>query len=60
MADFVRNAAMEKARLLLEQESCVTFSKRDFLAFNAAINCAFAPNFTLQEALKAVGRVKRA
>lgn len=58
MADFARNAAMEKARILLEQKSCVTLSKRDFLAVNTAINGAFAPNYALQEALKAAGRVK--
>jgi len=34
--------------------------KRDFLAFNEAINGAFAPNLTLQGALKAAGQVKRA
>lgn len=60
MADFVRNAAMEKARILREQESSVTLSKRDFLAFNAAINGAFAPNPALQGALKAAAKVKRA
>lgn len=60
MADFVRNAAKEKARIFLEQESCVTLSKRDFLAFNEAVNGAFAPNPTLQAALKAAGHVERA
>lgn len=60
LADFVRNAAKEKARILLEQESCVTFSERDFLAFNVAISGAFAPNPALQAALKSVGQVKPA
>ncbi len=60
MAGFVRSAAKEKAQTLLEQESRVTLSNRDFLAFNAAIQGAFAPNAALQEALAAASKVKRA
>lgn len=60
MADFVRSAAREKAHILQEQESRVTLSKRDFLAFNAAIHGAFSPNQALQGALKAAAKVKRA
>jgi len=37
MAGFVRSAAKEKAQALLEQESRVTLTKRDFLAFNAPL-----------------------
>lgn len=60
MAGFVRSAAKEKAQNLLEQESRITLSKRDFQAFNAAIGGAFAPNPVLQGALKTVAKVKRA
>ena len=60
MAGFVRSAAKEKAQTLLEQESRVTLSKRDFVAFNAAINGAFVPNPALRGALKAASKVKRA
>ncbi|QDL56315.1 DUF1778 domain-containing protein [Rhodoferax aquaticus] len=60
MAGFVRSAAKEKAQILLEQESRVTLSKRDLLAFNAAIQGAFSPNPVLQSALKAASKVKRA
>ncbi len=60
MAGFVRSAAKEKAQQLLEQESRVTISKRDFLAFNAAINGVFKPNPAMQAALKAAAKVKRA
>ena len=60
MAGFVRSAAKEKAQILLEQESRVSLSQRDFLAFNAAIQGAFAPNPALQVVLKAASRVKRA
>jgi uncharacterized protein (DUF1778 family) len=60
MAGFVRSAAKEKAQNLLAQESRVTLSKRDFLAFNAAISGAFVPNPALQGAIKAAAKVKRA
>ena len=60
MAGFVRSAAKEKAQTLLDQESRVTLSKRDFLAFHSAINGAFVPNPALQGALKVVTKVKRA
>lgn len=60
MAGFVRSAAKEKAQTLLDQESRVTLTKDDFLAFNAAINGAFSPNPALQGALAAAHKVKRA
>lgn len=60
MAGFVRSAAKEKAQALLEQESRVTLSKRDFLAFHTAIHGAFQPNPALQSALTAAAKVKRA
>lgn len=60
MAGFVRSAAKEKAQILLEQESRVSLSQRDFLALNAAIQGAFTPNPALQGALNAASRVKRA
>jgi uncharacterized protein (DUF1778 family) len=60
MAGFVRSAAKEKAQTLLEQESRVTLTKRDFLAFNEAINSVFSPNPALQSALAAAHKVKRA
>jgi len=60
MAGFVRIAAKEKAQTLLEQESRVTLSKRDFAAFNSAISGAFAPNQALIGALDAAAKVRRA
>ncbi len=60
MAGFVRSAAKEKAQALLEQESRVTLSKRDFAAFNAAIGGAFKPNPALQSALTAAAKIRRA
>jgi uncharacterized protein (DUF1778 family) len=60
MAGFVRSAAKEKAQTLLEQESRVMLTKRDFLAFNAALNGAFSPNPALQGALATASKVKRA
>jgi len=60
MAGFVRSAAKEKAQILLEQESRVRLTTRDFLAFNAAINGVFSPNPALKGALAAADKVKRA
>ena len=60
MAGFVRAAAKEKAQILLDQESRITLSQRDFAAFHAAVTGAFAPNPALQDALTASARVKRA
>lgn len=60
MAGFVRVAAKEKAQALLERESRVTLSQRDFAAFTSALNGAFAPNAALKSALTAAAKVKRA
>lgn len=60
MAGFVRSAAKEKAQTVLDQETRIMLSRRDFVAFNAAINGAFSPNPALQGALKAASKIKRA
>lgn len=60
MAGFVRAAAKEKAQALLDRESRVTLSERDFAAFNAALNGAFTPNPALRRAMTAAAKVKRA
>jgi uncharacterized protein (DUF1778 family) len=60
MAGFVRAAAKEKAQTLLDRESRVTLSQRDFAIFHAAVSNAFVPNPALQNALTAVAKVKRA
>ncbi len=60
MAGFVRTAAKEKAQILLDRESRLTLSERDFAAFSAAIQGAFQPNPALQSALEAAAGVKRA
>jgi uncharacterized protein (DUF1778 family) len=59
MAGFVRAAAKEKAHALLDRESRVTLSQRDFSALASAINGAFNPNAALQGALAASSQVKR-
>ena len=51
MAGFVRAAAKEKARAIIEQESRLTLTQRDFRAYSTALNRAFTPNQPLQEAL---------
>jgi uncharacterized protein (DUF1778 family) len=61
MAGFVRAAAREKAFTLLDRESRVTQSKRDFAAFSEALNGAFKPNRKLAAALaQAKSAVRRA
>ena len=60
MAGFVRVAAKEKALALLDNESRVTLSQRDFAGFTAALNNAFTPNAALKGALKVAAKVKRA
>jgi len=60
MAGFVRAAAQEKAQELLDRQSRITLSQRDFTAFASAINGAFNPNAALQGALAASSQVRRA
>ena len=60
-AGFVRAAAMEKALALLDRESRVTLSKRDFAAFRKALSGAFSANRALKGALaEARAKVRRA
>ncbi len=60
MASFVRTAAKEKARELLDRESRITMTARDFEAFTQALNGAFQPNAALQKAMSAARKIKRA
>lgn len=59
MAAFVRTAAKEKARELLDRESRITMTVRDFEAFTQALNGAFQPNSVLQQAIGASRKIKR-
>ncbi|MBU2737250.1 DUF1778 domain-containing protein [Acidithiobacillus concretivorus] len=60
MAAFVRNAAKEKARDLLERESRMTMSNDDFQALTKALNGAFKPNAALQNAMDLARKIRRA
>jgi uncharacterized protein (DUF1778 family) len=61
MAGFVRAAAKEKALILLDRESRITLTQRDFAAFTQALNGAFTPNPALADALAEVTtKVRRA
>jgi len=60
MAAFVRTAAKEKARDLLDRESRITMSAQDFRAFTQALNGEFSPNAALQGAMSAAREVRRA
>lgn len=52
MAGFVRAAAKEKARTLLDQEQRITLSSGDLARISEALDHAFAPNEALGSALK--------
>ncbi len=61
MAGFVRAAAKEKALALLDRETRVSLSKRDFAAFARALDRAFVPNRALKGAVaEAKAKVRRA
>jgi uncharacterized protein (DUF1778 family) len=60
MAAFVRAAAKEKARELLDREARMTMTRRDFDAFAAALNGKFEPSPTLKSAMSSARKVKRA
>ena len=60
MAAFVRTAAKEKARELLDKESRITMTTQDFAAFTTALNGAFTPNAALQNAMTTARGIKRA
>ena len=60
MAGFVRAAAQEKALVLLDCESRVTLSRRDFAAVTKALEGAFTSNKALKGALHQTEKVRRA
>ncbi len=60
MAAFVRTAAKEKARELLDRDSRITMSTHDFQALTMALNGPFAPNSALQNALGVARKTQRA
>ena len=59
MAGFVRAAAKEKARSVIDQESRLTLTRQDFRVFSAALEQAFSPNEALQEALDSARQTVR-
>ena len=58
MAGFVRAAAKEKAMEMLDRESRVTLSRRDFRALATALDSAFTPNAALKSAVASARKVK--
>ena len=59
MAGFVRAAAKEKALAMLDRESRVTLSPRDFAAFSKALSGAYKPKPALKGALAAAKKSVR-
>lgn len=55
---FVRPAAKEKTRDLLDQEPRITMTARDFDVFTQALNGAFEPNEALKKAMGAARKIK--
>jgi len=60
MAAFIRLAAKEKAREVIERESRVSMSARDFQDFVVALESPPPANAALKRALQAAREVKRA
>ncbi len=60
VAAFVRAAAKEKAQQLIDRETRLEMSARDFDAFADALAQPWQPNAALQRALQAADTVKRA
>ena len=61
MAGFVRAAAKEKAQILIDRETRLSLSDRDFATFARALDSAFSPTPALKEAvMQARRRVRRA
>jgi uncharacterized protein (DUF1778 family) len=60
MAAFMRTAAKEKARELLDKESRITMSTQDLLTFTKALDGVFTPNAALQNAMSIARDIKRA
>jgi uncharacterized protein (DUF1778 family) len=58
MSAFVRSAAKEKARELLDRDARITLSEHDFQAFNLAICGAFTPNPALENAINMAGGIR--
>ena len=57
MANFVRMAARDRAREVVEQESRVLMSARDFNRFATALSGPFQPNAALKKAMKRAEKV---
>jgi uncharacterized protein (DUF1778 family) len=60
VAEFVRQAAKEKAFTVLDHEAKVKVSARDYEAMIGALNGGFKPNPALSKAIKSTKGIKRA
>ena len=58
LANFVRMAAIERASAVVEQESRVLMTQRDFARFVKALDGDFQPNAALKRAMKRAAKVK--
>jgi len=54
MANFVRSAANEKARQIIDKETRLSLNEEDFTKFANALSGGFKPNETLKRAMEKV------
>lgn len=58
MANFVRNAAKEKARQIIDKETRLSLVEEDFTKFAQALNGGFRPNEALKRAMEKAGNLE--
>ncbi|BDW10878.1 hypothetical protein PSHI8_09600 [Polynucleobacter sp. SHI8] len=58
MANFVRSAAKEKARQMIDQETRLSLNEDDFTKFAKALNGGFKPNKALKRAMEKAGNLE--
>lgn len=60
MANFVRMAARERAQQVIEEESRIVMTTRDFKRFANALSQPLAPNPALRKAMQRASKVRSA
>ena len=58
MANFVRSAATEKARLIIDKETRISLNQEDFSKFADALSGGFKPNKALKKAMEKAGNIE--
>ena len=58
MANFVRSAAKEKARQIIDKETRLSLNEEDFTKFANALSGGFKPNEALKRAMEKAGSIE--